>query len=326
MTDEMDEAGPAPVRPGDELFAVGPRCAPQEDPGDLLVYRATVVRVDEKGIALQDSRSLLGFPQWIYQIHDVGSKVHRTATDAVAAFLRTTEAKQDAARRDLSRLQGTINWARRQVTAKIHLAWEARGDSSTSVPRLDGKQRDRLFALSGRFWCRGDSSPWSAAPTGHVLAKAVIDALYADARCLESVGGVIREYSPATREALVSCADEASTLTSDERSLVRALIASADAAGSDPALARSLLGSIVVAQTENEQLRRGRASLISLAAACDLARELARWAKAHRFDDDQDPGLDTPDQRLVRAHDRLVALVGDDVADLIAELVRRQAT
>jgi hypothetical protein len=40
----------------------------------------------------------------------------------------------------------------------------------------------------------------------------------------------------------------------------------------------------------------------------DMLCELAIWAETHRFDDDQDPGEDTPDERLVRAYMRWQAL------------------
>lgn len=40
----------------------------------------------------------------------------------------------------------------------------------------------------------------------------------------------------------------------------------------------------------------------------DLLADLHRWAALHSFDDDQDPGSDTPDQRLVRAYGRFAAI------------------
>lgn len=40
----------------------------------------------------------------------------------------------------------------------------------------------------------------------------------------------------------------------------------------------------------------------------DLLGELALWAETRRFDDDQDPALDTPDERVVRAYMRWQAM------------------
>ena len=40
----------------------------------------------------------------------------------------------------------------------------------------------------------------------------------------------------------------------------------------------------------------------------DLLAELERWSDTRRFDDDQDPALDAPDERLVRAFFRWQAL------------------
>lgn len=40
----------------------------------------------------------------------------------------------------------------------------------------------------------------------------------------------------------------------------------------------------------------------------DLLTELAAWAEARLFDDDQDPDQDTPDERVVRAYGRWRAL------------------
>lgn len=43
----------------------------------------------------------------------------------------------------------------------------------------------------------------------------------------------------------------------------------------------------------------------------DLSLQLRRWVAAHPFDDDQDPALDTSEQRLIRAYHRFAALLGD---------------
>lgn len=40
----------------------------------------------------------------------------------------------------------------------------------------------------------------------------------------------------------------------------------------------------------------------------DLLTELAMWSGGRRFDDDQDPGKDSPDERVVRAYFRWQAL------------------
>lgn len=40
----------------------------------------------------------------------------------------------------------------------------------------------------------------------------------------------------------------------------------------------------------------------------DVLEELTMWAEPRRFDDDQDPGEDTPDEKLVRAYMRWRAL------------------
>lgn len=40
----------------------------------------------------------------------------------------------------------------------------------------------------------------------------------------------------------------------------------------------------------------------------DLLVELAQWAESRRFDDDQDPATDTPDERVVRAYQRWAAM------------------
>jgi hypothetical protein len=45
-------------------------------------------------------------------------------------------------------------------------------------------------------------------------------------------------------------------------------------------------------------------------AAADLVAALRAWARDLRFDDDQDPALDTPAQRLARAFDRCAAIAG----------------
>jgi len=45
-------------------------------------------------------------------------------------------------------------------------------------------------------------------------------------------------------------------------------------------------------------------------ALLGVLRALRAWAAEHRFDDDQDPAQDTPEQRLARAYHRLAALTG----------------
>lgn len=62
------------------------------------------------------------------------------------------------------------------------------------------------------------------------------------------------------------------------------------------------------------ELARAYAEVVEIVVGVDplgdLLVELSKWAEVRRFDDDQDPGTDTPDERVVRAYMRWIAIRG----------------
>lgn len=68
---------------------------------------------------------------------------------------------------------------------------------------------------------------------------------------------------------------------------------------------------------------RGGSGDVSADALRDLVSEVCAWAQLNRFDDDQDPALDSPAQRAVRALDRWQAVsAGSPVGDRAESRIR----
>jgi hypothetical protein len=71
----------------------------------------------------------------------------------------------------------------------------------------------------------------------------------------------------------------------------------------------SLEDCVSAARSWMDRAISGHQPLTDLALG-DLLSELSSWCAAHGFDDDQDPALDTVEQRVVRAYGRWRALSG----------------
>ncbi len=98
-------------------------------------------------------------------------------------------------------------------------------------------------------------------------------------------------------------------LTPEQIIELRALATNGDIAPDVQDLADIALGHRFKPE-ERAAARLKLAMIYSLARGplADLLIDLAMWAQARRFDDDQDPAQDTPDDRLVRAFFRWQAL------------------
>ena len=107
----------SPVKAGDLLYAVGPGHNLPHSATDLRVYSATVENVRQERasatlvIELGNNRPTLGFPQWVYRSYDVGTKIHRSRSDALRAIAEQARLRRDTAERDRARASDEVAWA-----------------------------------------------------------------------------------------------------------------------------------------------------------------------------------------------------------------------
>ena len=117
-----------PIKVGDLLYAVGPGHHAPHSATDLVVYSTEVraIRLDGSYSAscppellataqftmeLGDDRPVLGFPQWVYQRHELGIKIHRSRTEALRTFAEHARCRRDQAERERHRADQEIQWA-----------------------------------------------------------------------------------------------------------------------------------------------------------------------------------------------------------------------
>jgi hypothetical protein len=128
-----------PIKVGDLLYAVGPGHHAPHSAADLVVYSTEVraLRLDSSYSAscppellataqftmeLGDDRPYLGFPQWVYQRHELGIKVHRSRAEALQVFAEHARCRRDQAERERCHADQEVQWATAVAAACTEIA------------------------------------------------------------------------------------------------------------------------------------------------------------------------------------------------------------